>query len=293
MKKPLVSIGILLLVVFLFGCTAGEQPEQTGAADNEAAVRQLVADFGAKLKEVTLIAPAEVVRESLQEHYHDYVSLALLAAWQADPENAPGRMVSSPWPERIEVLSIGERAADVYEVEGEIVEVTSTEGEGIRRPITLTVKKTEGNWLIDAVTLGEYPTSEGIVYRNAEYGFTFSLPASWEGYEIVTEEWEGTAIEGSAEEDGIAETGPMILIRHPQWTSEDPRQDIPVMVFTSAQWEALQQRDFSVGAAPVGPRELDRNSGYVFALPARYNFAFPTGYKEVEDILEGNPLQAS
>ena len=41
----------------------------------------------------------------------------------------------------------------------------------------------------------------------------------------------------------------------------------------------------------MGPKELGRNSKYVFALPARYNFAFPTGFEEVEDILAGNPLQ--
>lgn len=43
----------------------------------------------------------------------------------------------------------------------------------------------------------------------------------------------------------------------------------------------------------MGPKELARNSKYLFALPARYNYAFPTGYEEVEKILEGNPLQAN
>lgn len=64
------------------------------------------------------------------------------------------------------------------------------------------------------------------------------------------------------------------------------------MVFTLDQWQGLQRMEFSVGAAPVGPTELGRNNKYVFALPARYNFAFPTGYEEVERILEGNPLLA-
>lgn len=55
----------------------------------------------------------------------------------------------------------------------------------------------------------------------------------------------------------------------------------------------LEQEDFHIGAAPIGPKELARNSNYVFALPARYNYAFPTGYEEVEKILEGYPLQAN
>jgi len=61
------------------------------------------------------------------------------------------------------------------------------------------------------------------------------------------------------------------------------------MVFTLAQWNSLQKDVFHIGAAPIGPSELGRNNSYVLALPARYNFAFPEGYKDVETILESNP----
>ncbi|WWS87568.1 hypothetical protein V6B14_18760 [Sporosarcina psychrophila] len=46
-------------------------------------------------------------------------------------------------------------------------------------------------------------------------------------------------------------------------------------------------------AAPIGPKELNRNEKYVFAIPARYDFAFLTDYEEVEQILEGKPLEIS
>lgn len=127
-----------------------------------------------------------------------------------------------------------------------------------------------------------------IVYRNTQYGFDFSLPQAWKGYTIVSDEWEGVPIGGSQ----TIETGPEILIRHPLWTNENPRQDIPIIIFTLEQWNALQQEKFHIGAAPIGPIELGRNNSYVFALPARYNYAFPTGYEEVEEILKGKPLQA-
>lgn len=65
------------------------------------------------------------------------------------------------------------------------------------------------------------------------------------------------------------------------------------MIFTTDQWNLLQQEKFHIGAAPVGPSELGHNSSYVFALPARYNYAFPTGYEEVEKILENHPLQTT
>ncbi|MEW6233100.1 MAG: hypothetical protein AB1566_12410 [Chloroflexota bacterium] len=128
-----------------------------------------------------------------------------------------------------------------------------------------------------------------IEYRNTQYGFSFSLPGSWKGYSIITDKWEGYTL-GGPKGVVVVEQGPMISIRHPQWTSENPRQDIPIMVFTVAQWNALQQGKFYVSAAPINPGELGRNSRYVFALPARYNYAFPTGWEEVEKILESNPL---
>jgi len=127
-----------------------------------------------------------------------------------------------------------------------------------------------------------------IEYRNTQYGFSFSLPESWKGYSIVEDKWEGSALGG----DVTVEQGPIILIRHPQWTLANPRQDIPIMIFSLNQWGSLQLGKFHIGAAPIGPKELGRNSKYVFALPARYNYAFPTGFEEVEQILENNPLDA-
>jgi len=132
--------------------------------------------------------------------------------------------------------------------------------------------------------------ADSIIYKNTSYGFNFSLPQNWKGYTIVNSQWEGLAT-GDAQEAAIVETGPLISIRHPQWAADNPRQDIPIMVFTTSQWNSLQENEFHIGAAPIGPKELGSNAKYVFALPARYNYAFPTGYEEVEEILENNPLQ--
>jgi hypothetical protein len=127
-------------------------------------------------------------------------------------------------------------------------------------------------------------------YKSTQYGFSFTLPESWKDYSIENDKWKGLAVGGTQSEE-VVETGAIILIRHPKWTAENPRQDIPIMVFTLEQWNLLQQDKFHIGAAPIGPSELGRNDKYVFALPARYNFAFQTGFEEVEDILKGNPLQ--
>ncbi|WP_419888174.1 hypothetical protein ACN6MT_22725 [Neobacillus niacini] len=124
------------------------------------------------------------------------------------------------------------------------------------------------------------------LYENAEYGFTFVLPVSWEGYQIVSDSWEGIS-----NDQQQTENGQILLIRHPEWKEDNPRQDIPIMVFTLEQWSSLEKGEFHIGAAPIGPTLLGQNNEYVFALPARYNYAFLEGYEEVENILENNPLK--
>jgi hypothetical protein len=128
-----------------------------------------------------------------------------------------------------------------------------------------------------------------VEYRNAELGFSFSLPAGWEGFSVQTSQWEG--LKSADQGDQIVEQGRIISIHHPQSTAERPRQEIPIMVFTIPQWEQMQAGAWHVGAAPVNPLELGRNSRYVFALPARYNYAFLEGWEEVEQILQENPLK--
>jgi len=301
-KKVLRIVLTLSLGIFLlFGCAGAKTTEPPPAAeDDEKAVAGLVEEFGRRLQNVSLQAPKDVVGRSMQEHYGGLVSPALLEEWTNDPAGAPGRVTSSPWPERIEILSITKQSDDAYEVRGEVIEVSSASkasgGIDAKRPITLAVGRSDGGWLITAVELGPYESAGaapggtsggGVVYSDSRYGFTLSLPESWKGYSVVTGLWEGTAVGGSQ----VVETGPLVSIRHPLWTSDKPRQDIPIMVFTLSQWEALQREEYHIGAAPVGPKELGRNSGYVFALPARYNYAFPEGHEEVEEILNGRPLQ--
>ena len=135
------------------------------------------------------------------------------------------------------------------------------------------------------------PSSGGkvkqVIYKNTQFGFMFVLPQDWNGYTIVNDKWKGNNVKSGK----TTETGPMISIRNPKWTTKTRYQDIPILIFTMDQWKALQNDTFHIGAAPIGPSELGRNSTYVFALPARYNYAFPEGWKEVESYLAGKPIQ--
>jgi hypothetical protein len=126
-----------------------------------------------------------------------------------------------------------------------------------------------------------------IEYVNPQYDFCFSLPATWKGYSILNSEWEGGAPGGQS-----SEKGPLIRIRSPKWTEDDPHEDIPIMVFTPAQWRLVKKDELTVSAAPVGPMELGHNSRYVFALPSRYNFDSKTGREEVAEIMKNKSLHA-
>ncbi|MFA6940537.1 MAG: hypothetical protein WCQ54_06070, partial [Clostridiaceae bacterium] len=246
------------------------------------------------LKSVPLLASKDALRKSMEENYGSYVTSPLIEKWINDPQNAPGRLTSSPWPDRIEIQSIKKISKVTYEVKGEIIEITSTEmidgGYAAKRPITLLVKKTNNRWMIYHVTLGSYRKTTSIVYENKEYGFNFILPESWQDYKILTDKWEGYSIK-EAKSGKIVKIGPVIYIRHPKWSEKAKRQDIPIMVFTIEEWNSLQKEEFHIGAAPIGPKELGRNSEYVFALPARYNFKFYEGYEEVEYIINSNSLE--
>jgi beta-lactamase regulating signal transducer with metallopeptidase domain len=126
----------------------------------EAAVVQVVEQFGRKLQAVSLLAPKSEVERSMLENYSDFAARHLIAAWVEDPDNAPGRLTSSPWPDRIDITSVRRVAKDTYEVQGRIVEV-AVAGMGetqvvATRSVTLEVKRNGDRWLIDQLRLGPY-----------------------------------------------------------------------------------------------------------------------------------------
>ena len=133
-------------------------------------------------------------------------------------------------------------------------------------------------------------TNGTITYRNDQYGFTFTLPADWKGYTIATDIWTGyvTCPSGQCP----VATGTEIMIRNPQWTPQNNWQPIPIEVFTTAEWDDIASGTLITSAAPIPPAKLGANAKYVFALPPRYDYAFPKGWQEVESIMQSHPLRA-
>jgi hypothetical protein len=129
--------------------------------------------------------------------------------------------------------------------------------------------------------------SASVTYKNADYGFNFSLPDNWKGYSVVQKTWTGTPLTPGTK----SETGPKLLIRNPNWTADIPYEDIPILVFTLAQWDSYTAENFTVSAAPIPASELARNNSYVFALPPRWDFDYSKGVEDAQNILKSNPLK--
>ncbi len=158
--KHITLIVALLITVPFAACTPLTQPAATQVieptqttvsnAGEEAEIRDLVENFGKKLQMVPLLAPDAA--QELQKQYSEFVSPTLLETWMDDVSKAPGRMVSSPWPDRIEITTLTEGSPDKYVVDGSVVEITSTEvgsDEAANRiPVHIVVERTQGHWLI-------------------------------------------------------------------------------------------------------------------------------------------------
>jgi len=111
------------------------------------AIRDLIEHFGRSLKNVSL--SSSNIKEEITQNYKDFVSQELIQQWQQNPSQAPGRLVSSPWPDRIEISEIKKINEATYIIYGNIIEVTSVEqinGEiAAQRNITLTAVKINNN----------------------------------------------------------------------------------------------------------------------------------------------------
>jgi len=154
----------LLLCLALSGCTE-RAPTPSAEAEREAApaceapaARRVVEQLGERLKDVPLLAPDSLAVRAIREAYAPLVTADLLEAWTAEPSRAPGRDVSSPWPERIAVRSVAPAERGACRVEGDVVYVTSEEraqgGAATREPVTLEVVREGDEWRIGAYEPG-------------------------------------------------------------------------------------------------------------------------------------------
>jgi hypothetical protein len=162
--SALVGVVIVLIValgaVYAFTMPSASEPQSMSTSSPivipEAG--QVVEDFGAHLRNVSLLAPAADLKAAMDENYGPYVAPELLAQWEADPSNALGRETSSPYPARIQ---IGQQGAqdDVYVVYGTVIDVAQGGGgEEIvgTYPVEFALKQINGRWMIYSAVKGDY-----------------------------------------------------------------------------------------------------------------------------------------
>lgn len=135
--------GLLALVNAADGLTAGDR------------IAQIVEAFGQNMKNVRIVVvPKETTEELIDRHYAPYVTKELLASWKRQIETTPGRELSSPWPERIEVQSVALAADGTYEVRGQVIWLAGGETVG-EDAVTLQLKLEDGSWKINAYKVAE------------------------------------------------------------------------------------------------------------------------------------------
>ena len=151
----IIAVIVVVMAFIIFKSISNDN----GLNNEEEDVIKLVEDFGSTLKNVSLLAPRDLIIEAIEDNYSPYATEELIDGWMNHPRRAPGKTTSSPWPDRIEITEIQRISDDEYSVKGRIVEITSAEDESggaAFRPIELIVRKVENKWLIVKITTGNY-----------------------------------------------------------------------------------------------------------------------------------------
>jgi len=132
-------------------------------------------------------------------------------------------------------------------------------------------------------------TGSALRYHNTQSGFTFFLPASWRGYSVLNKQWEGQTYLPANDTTLTVAHGPVIVLRHPQWTVSDPYQDITFLVYTRSQWDGEKLGKFSSTFYAGGTMvEMWHNHKYVFAMSTHDGKAELIGWREVNEIVSQN-----
>lgn len=140
----LVTVGAVIIVIVLLAITVFLN--KGFGSGGERAAREAAVHFGTQIQNVSLLSPD--ASSTLASLYGPLVTPELLALWQADPENAPGRITSSPYPSRIEILSSAKQGSG-YVVSGRVAMETSAGAAG-SVPVVLFLTPVDNRWLVAA-----------------------------------------------------------------------------------------------------------------------------------------------
>ncbi len=148
----------ILMIAASFALMAAHLPSPLcaqGQASDPAevqAVRTVVLEFGKRLRSVAVLAPKAVAAAAMDQAYANFVAQDLLATWKGNPEKAPGKLTSSPSPERIDITSVKPAGREAYAVSGKVILLTDQErrsgGVFQANPVEITVARQQDKWVI-------------------------------------------------------------------------------------------------------------------------------------------------
>ncbi len=149
------GIGLALIILIAAAFVISFVLERPVPKDRTAEAQGVVETFGSAMQNVPLLAEGEVLDDAFDTHYGALVAPELLSSWKQDPQSAPGRLVSSPAPERIEVSSVARTESGGYQFEANVIE-TAQGIEASRYPVSITVEERAGILMITGFQKGEY-----------------------------------------------------------------------------------------------------------------------------------------
>ena len=120
--------------------------------DNTTMIRNLVEEFGSKMKSVALSSVnSNDLKQEITDNYKDLITPELYTTWEAHPTSAPGREASSPWPDSIKIAVVSSDPAEPnYATVGGTIVLQTSQGEFGETPVVIKVKKENDRWLIDS-----------------------------------------------------------------------------------------------------------------------------------------------
>lgn len=242
------AIAIVALIVLgagaLYLTKDAAAPGGSVSNEREMGMRAVVTEFGQRMKNVSLLAPD--VSAQIAAQYAGLVAPELLAVWQADSSKAPGRYSSSPWPDRIEIVSIEQIGEGLlYRVEGNVIEVTSTEMAEDQKevaavqPISFMVEGRDGEWLIVEAERGSYSQ---LPQRQTVVGYWECLPKKGPGPHTMECAF-GIALDQS---DGHMAVNTMLMSTYPVDYAVGTKVRIEGVVVPANQLSAAQWQSYDI-----------------------------------------------
>lgn len=162
------TAGIILVAIIVIGALALYWGPAAREARGDDAAKAVMIAFGDTLKNVPLTGDSAAITKAIDDNYAEFVTPELLADWKANHAHAPGRLTSSPWPERLTVSAMIPQGMGRI-VNGEVILVTSAQkaGESAETvPYVAQIVQIDGEWKIAAYqeetvqTLKNIPTTD-------------------------------------------------------------------------------------------------------------------------------------